>query len=344
MLYQAEEVKPRVAGSIHGRHGSEVLPVRATSAEKSTTWWPQKLQRLHLNFLLFIKIGSSQQPSAGKTLGRGRSHPDERDKAKDKEEEMSGQGVLRDEAGEPRKLLMGESSHSDSKSTLKDYWRTFGMQETPKWHRQPSFHTHTSDFLFSDIPLIKGSCSCLTLLCCVWMFWGKSILPAFPPAGAITKLFIILCNYRELEEWRFPPLRLHSCALCALGAPLPWGETQVGPTFPGRERWLLPLHPPSPPSICQGLRLCVQSDRCTDHQAIQMKTSCLNHLNPRPTRRHYRTPTGSLWNAEELSHRIKWSWNWAGLWQYSCKHRHNEESFRLAESKCVLSGCFQGSY
>lgn len=142
MLYQAEEVKPRVAGSIHGRHGSEVLPVRATSAEKSTTWWPQKLQRLHLNFLLFIKISSSQQPSAGKTLGRRRSRLDERDKAKDKEEEMSGQGVLRDEAGEPRKLLMGESSHSDSKSTLKDYWRTFGIQETPKWHRQPSCHTH----------------------------------------------------------------------------------------------------------------------------------------------------------------------------------------------------------
>lgn len=37
MLYQAEEVKQRVAGSIHGRHGSEVLPVRATSEEKFTT-------------------------------------------------------------------------------------------------------------------------------------------------------------------------------------------------------------------------------------------------------------------------------------------------------------------
>lgn len=117
MLYGVEGVKSRVAGNIHGRHGSEVCPVRASSQHDGLGTYKNFIS----TFSYLAKSALCNSSGLGELWeDREVSHPDERDKAKDKEEEMSGQGALRDEASELRKLGMADSSHLDYKSILKD--------------------------------------------------------------------------------------------------------------------------------------------------------------------------------------------------------------------------------
>lgn len=206
---------------------------------------------------------------------------------------MSGHGVLGDEGSEPRKPGMGESSYLDYKSILKDrlmkdIWDARDPSDTGRLAS-----THISDFLFSDIPLIKGSCSCLALLCCVWMFWGKSILPAFPPARGDKEVIYNPLQLRRTRRMELPSFASAELRALCPGSPLAV-ERDTGGTRVPRQR--KDDFCPSTRIPAPGLpvtELCVQRDRRTGHPITQMKTPFPKHLTPRPTKRHLYTPTGS---------------------------------------------------
>lgn len=103
---------------------------------------------------------------------------------------------------------------------------------------------HTSDFLFSDIPLIKGSCSVsyIALLC-------MDVLREVHSSSLSTSRGDNEVIYNPLQLQRTWRMALPSLCVCRAVLFVPWEPLCCGerhrwdPCSQAGKRWLLPLHP-----------------------------------------------------------------------------------------------------